>query len=132
MKVFILFLVLVSANMILTEEMEIIKFDNLRDWGNETPKSFVIQHKILERCPLPHHPMLPFDLDRQCKKIKPILFDTLEGSLNWLNDNPHVDLVGVYKLEKIAIEHKKMGTQKVVKDVPTEVEEDVMKWVIKE
>jgi hypothetical protein len=96
---------------------------------NDSPKSFVIQHKIIERCPFIHS--MVHDFDRKCKKITSIMFDSLEDSLEWLNHNP-VDLVGVYKLKKIDIEHKKMGTQKVIKDVPKEVEEDVMKWVIKE
>jgi hypothetical protein len=39
------------------------------------------------------------------------------------------DIYGVYKLEPVQITRMHMGSRRVTRDVPTEVEESVFEWV---
>jgi hypothetical protein len=58
-------------------------------------------------------------------------FSSVETALCWITREKKTenDIYGVYKLEPVQITRMHMGSRRVTRDVPTEVEESVFEWV---
>jgi hypothetical protein len=58
-------------------------------------------------------------------------FENLEQAFEWLNheNKSHNDVYGVFQLHPADVGHVSVGTRRVTRNVPTEVEEAAFEWM---
>jgi hypothetical protein len=58
-------------------------------------------------------------------------FESVDAALRWMTAEKRTEknIIGLFKLTPLNITRKVAGTQKVVRNVPTEVDENMYEWI---
>jgi hypothetical protein len=99
--------------------------DTQRDNGGHM---FLVKYKVQEQV-MPHYMLAnprPYMQDVPAYKC----FSSVETAVCWITseNKSESDIYGVYELKPIQLERVQTGTQRVTRNVPTEVEEPVFEW----